>query len=637
MILPDHRLSEEELAGILLQKGTVWLDGAVANWADRPGSAENPIVEAGNSYLFAAPLFEVVAFSISEVPFALNQLDDYLAEGFYVAGYVSYEAGYAFEKASFESLIHRDFSAELNYPLLWFGVYEDAVVFSATPLEGKGPEAFIANLADAEPPGTFTSSVERIRDLIAQGDVYQINLTTRFKGEIRGASEGLFEILRKKQPVEFGAFLRTGWVDVLSFSPELFFRQEGNRIKARPMKGTAPRGSTPKEDEELKNWLSADAKNRAENLMIVDLLRNDLSVVCEAGSVQVPRLFEVTSLPTVHQMSSTIEGTLRPGTGLSELFRALFPCGSITGAPKIRAMQRIAELEREPRGVYCGAIGFAAPSESPLSKDKSAQTSTRSVFSVGIRTATVINNKLTYGAGGGIVWDSDPDQEYEEAELKTRFLQSTGASPLQLIETMLWESGSHGIKWIEFHLDRLEDSARQLGFSFNRTVVKNEIEASTSHLGPGHLFRIRLLLAADGRVDINKSPFEMPKAPLRVGLSKSRTSSNFPLFRHKTTHRSIYDRGRLEAGAQNVFDVLFTNERGEVTEGSITNVFACIDDAWFTPPLTSGLLPGVGRRVFMLKHRACERILTPKDLRSAKKLCLTNALIGAMEATWEDF
>ncbi|MDA1027558.1 MAG: aminodeoxychorismate synthase component I [Bacteroidetes bacterium] len=636
MILPDHRLSDEELAGILLQKGTVWLDGAVANWGNSPHSGENSLGETGNSYLFEAPLFEVVAFSISEVPFAFNQLDEYLSEGYYVAGYVAYEAGYAFEKASFKSLVQRDFSAELNYPLLWFGVYKEAKVFSATPLEGKGPEAFIANLADAEPPSAFTSSVERIRDLIAQGDVYQINLTTRFKGEIGGVSEGLFDVLRKKQPVEFGAFLRTGWVDVLSFSPELFFRHEGNRIEARPMKGTAPRGSTQREDEELKKWLSEDTKNRAENLMIVDLLRNDLSVVCEAGSVKVPKLFEVTSLPTVHQMSSTIEGTLKPKTGLSELFRALFPCGSITGAPKIRAMQRIAELEREPRGVYCGAIGFAAPYGSAPSEGLGAQISTRSVFSVGIRTATVINRKLTYGAGGGIVWDSDPDQEYEEAELKTRFLRSAEAPPLQLIETMLWGGCANGIQWVEFHLDRLQDSATQLGFDFNRTTIKNEIEASTNHLGPGHLYRIRLLLDTDGRIDIKQKPFEMPTAPLRVGLSKSRTSSNFPLFRHKTTHRSIYDRGRLEASAQNVFDVLFTNERGEITEGSITNVFAFIDNGWYTPPLTSGLLPGVGRRIFMLKHSARERILTPKDLRSAKKLCLTNALIGAMEATWVD-
>ena len=494
-------------------------------------------------------------------------------------------------------------------------------------------DGLVEGLKDSQPEGQFESAVDRIRDLIAQGDVYQINLTTRFDGRLGGSSEGLFRSLRKKQPVPYGAFLRTQWMDVLSFSPELFFKREGNQMEAKPMKGTAPRGTVDSEDEDLKQWLATDAKNRAENLMIVDLLRNDLSVVCEPGSVHVPRLFEVATLPTVHQMTSTVRGTLKPKTGLAQIFRALFPCGSITGAPKIRAMQRIAEMESRPRGVYCGAIGFAGPSgKATLHPSSTTELDgMRAVFSVGIRTATIKGDKITYGAGGGIVWDSDPDQEYEEAVLKTRFLTSKVAPTLQLIETMLW---TNEIPWVDFHLDRLQDSARQLGFVFNRSDVLSKIEASTGHLSLNSRHRVRLLLSADGSIEIATYPYLLPHAPVTIGMSKSRTSSNFPLLRHKTTNRSIYERAQVEARALGVFDVLLTNEKGDVTEGSITNIFAHIRDVWYTPPLTSGLLPGVGRRVFMLQHSAQERVLTPMDLRNAEKLCVTNALIGAMEAQW---
>ncbi len=638
-----HAKDLPDLADLIGRDGTVWLDCAAAE-------------SNGQSLLFSSPITEVVAFSVSEVRSAFAKLDKYLKRGHYVAGYSAYEAGYAFEKGSFPAEQTRNFGEELGYPLLWFGIYDSPIIVTGPVDLGKGDlrpkgsetseseravQGFsddIEGLVGTEPTGKFESAVDRIRDLIAEGDVYQINHTTRFEGRVEGTSLGLYDSLRKRQPVEFGSFLRTRWMDVLSFSPELFFKREGGKIEAKPMKGTAPRGATPSEDVEIKQWLSKDAKNRAENLMIVDLLRNDLSVICEPGSVEVPHLFDVATLPTVHQMTSTIQGRLQPDTGLSEIFAALFPCGSITGAPKIRAMKRILELESRPRGVYCGAIGYAGPAmlrpDSPLGSDSQPKPdSTRAVFSVGIRTATLAGQKVTYGAGGGIVWDSDRDLEYEEAVLKTQFLTGQALEAFFLIETMLWDNG---IQWIEFHLDRLQESARDLGFEFDRQRVQAEIVTKTDCSNLQGANRVRLLLSEEGAVELQTKKYEQPKQPIDIGLSRSRISSTHPLLRHKTTRRAVFERARAEARARDLYDVILTNERGEVTEGSISNLFALEGGAWYTSPLSSGLLPGVGRRVFMLKHSARERALTVDDLRNADRLIVTNALIGEMEAKWSE-
>ena len=340
----------------------------------------------------------------AEVPALLEALDRVRAAGRYAAGFLAYEAGYALEPTVFAP-------PEAGSLLGWFGVYE-------VP-ERLGPDAAEGLLARAggfalSPPqfaleaAAYLDRVAAIREHIREGDVYQINLTAPFRFAFEGDPLGLYRALRRRQRVPYGAFLSTGERNVLSFSPELFFRMDGRRVTARPMKGTAPRGATPAEDDRLAAALAADEKNRAENLMIVDLLRNDLARVSEPGSVRVPRLFETERYETVTQMTSTVTATLRSAAALSDVFRALFPCGSVTGAPKLRSMQRIREREAGPRGVYCGAVGYAGPGGA--------------VFNVPIRTLELREGEGRMGVGSGIVWDSEAEAEYAECLLKARFL-----------------------------------------------------------------------------------------------------------------------------------------------------------------------------------------------------------------------
>ena len=509
--------------------------------------------------------------------------------------------------------------------LAGFGVYSDRESVEGANLEGR---ADALALTETEPEGSFQRAVDTIKELIHEGDVYQINHTTRFSAAFEGDPVSLYPVLRSRQPVNFGSIIIAPDVTILSFSPELFFHLSDSELTARPMKGTAPRGVSDGEDHALSEWLQHDEKNRAENLMIVDLLRNDLSMVCKPGSVHVPDLFSVEKLPSVLQMTSTVRGTVEPGTRLSDIFSALFPCGSITGAPKIRAMRRIAEIEASPRGVYCGTIGYASPS----SPDSTGSLPEEATFSVAIRTATFSDSKMTFGAGGGIVWDSDPEDEYLEALLKRQFVTPDKRleSGFELIETMRF---SGKIALIEFHLDRLEGSSSEFGFSFDRNGVRDEVNAFCQSLPGSGDHRIRVLLSENGALSVESKPLQdKGDEELKIGLSFTRVSSGNPWFRHKTTHRDTYERARATARANGWFDALLTNERGEVTEGAITNIFVMTGGVWMTPPVSCGLLAGVGRRVFMLETGARERTLFPEDIKNAQRIVLTNAVIGARAA-----
>ena len=564
-----------------------------------------------------------MARTAAEVPGLLARVEEASQEGYHLAGFMAYEAGHAFWEGRFP-VLRTDRPLPGDLPLAWFGVYGNRHAIDPDMLEqwaAARPATLIPDLSPSERPEAFKGRVRDVRDLIHEGDVYQVNHTTRFAGKFEGDPVGLYCAVRKRQPVAYGGYLRIGDTTILSFSPELFFQQEGRRIEAEPMKGTAPRGSTPEQDRGLVDWLSSDEKNRAENLMIVDLLRNDLSMVSEPGSVVVPERFAVQALPSVHQMTSRIEARLRVEADFAEVMRALFPCGSITGAPKVRAMRRIAELEAGPRGVYCGAIGHVTGSGAER----------RSVFSVAIRTAVLKGTDLTLGAGGGIVWDSDPDEEWKETLLKTRFFSSSPPrEALQLIETMRADRDGT-IAWLSWHLDRLEASAESLGFRFDRARV---IEALESRIQEGNRpQRIRLLLDADGRVSVEpRDMAALAEGPLPVCLTDIRIASSHPRYRHKTTDRGPYEAAGAFAQAMGCYDGLLINERGEVTEGTITNIFIREGDDWFTPPLSSGLLPGVGRRVFLLEHAARERVLYPADLQKADEIRITNAIIGEREA-----
>ncbi|MEQ9104018.1 MAG: aminodeoxychorismate synthase component I [Rhodothermales bacterium] len=601
--------------------------------------------------LFSGPVDVIEAWSSDDVDDALSAVSAALAAGRHVAGFRAYDAG------------------DGTLPLLWFGVYDEARPV-ADALRGTAPGSAVGALVPREDRSAFMRGVERVRELIREGDVYQINLTTQFEGAVDGDPLDVFRAVWQNQPVGYGAVIRLPaspapdrWV--LSWSPELFFERDGSVIRTRPMKGTHRRGLWPAQDAAFRERLQADEKSRAENLMIVDLLRNDLSRVCEPGSVVVPRLFDVETYRSVLQMTSTVEGRLRPGVSFGDIMDALFPCGSITGAPKIRAMQRIGELEPGPRGVYCGTIGYAAPGGEAR-------------FSVAIRTAVVSDGRLLIGAGAGIVWDSDPAAEYDETVLKTRFLHRR-MPDFRLLETMraLPEPRGAGepssssstsssdppssstelplrIPLLEAHLDRLMASANYFGWRLNREAVQSVILTSVQaffrdhpDVSPGtpadaeeltRPCRVRVTVGGAGDVQVSCTIPPAPPVRLQIGFSTVRVDRSDVFLYHKTTNRPDYDRARAEAEARGLYDVLLLNDAGRVTEGSITNVFVRHGTTWSSPPVEEGLLGGVMRAAFMAERNrldgqpVAERPLTPEDVRSADEIVLTNAFLGSAPA-----
>ena len=536
-------------------------------------------------------------------------------------------------------------------------------VSSIGPGEGNAAPpsaAGAANVVESVTHDAFTRAIAAVHEALRAGESYQINYTYRLSFDAFGSPVGLYRRLRARQPVRYGALIALpGDAWVLSCSPELFVEKQRERLRTRPMKGTTARGASPEDDARAKAFLASDPKNRAENLMIVDLLRNDLSRVAKTGTVRVPALFSVEPYPSIWAMTSTIEADLREGTSFPDLLRALFPCGSITGAPKHRTMQLIDEIETTPRGLYTGTIGWIEP-PSATAADSQAVRCGDFCLSVTIRTLTLDapvaqggTRRGTMGVGGGIVLDSVADDEYAECRLKAKFL--TGADPgLQLFETM-YATREAGVRHIERHLDRLGGSAAELGFLFDEAAVRERLDAHCAGLPAGAPHRVRLALNKAGRAEITGGPLgavtrladtagtspSNPSdggAPVGVLLASAHgfapTCSNRFLLRHKSTSRAEYDRAWRLAEAQGGFDMLFFNEQGELTEGGRSNVFVKLDGRWYTPPLSAGLLPGVMRQVLLEDPamQASERTLTEADLLRAEALILCNALRGALPA-----
>jgi para-aminobenzoate synthetase/4-amino-4-deoxychorismate lyase len=484
----------------------------------------------------------------------------------------------------------------------------------------------------------FHEAIGAIHDAIRAGETYQVNYTYRLDFSAHGTPVALYRRLRARQPVPFGAFIALPASDVqpaathvLSCSPELFLRHRAGRLTAKPMKGTAPRRNVFEGDSETARHLSLDTKNRAENLMIVDLLRNDLGRIAQVGSVRVPELFEIESHATVFQMTSTIEAELLSGTGWPALLRATFPCGSITGAPKHHTMELIEQLETTPRGLYCGAIGWVdAPGAGSSCGD--------ACLSVAIRTLTlgppqggVRPGRL--GIGAGIVLDSEAEDEYAECRLKGRFL--TALDPgFALIET-LHASREQGVRHLERHLARLAASASALGFDCDLELVKARIQAQLPTLPSGAAMRLRLELDAHGSVALTSAPLSpMPQEPVRLRIAPEPLADALPLAGHKTTLRAQYDAGIAAAEAEGAFDTLFFRSDGRLVEGGRSSVFARLGGRWLTPPLADGALPGVMRGVLLddASWAATERSLSLADLQRAERLVVCNALRGALAA-----
>ncbi len=478
----------------------------------------------------------------------------------------------------------------------------------------------------------FTEAIARIHAAIADGETYQVNYTYRLTGRAYGEPLALYRALRTRQPVAYGAFLALPeGACVLSLSPELFVRHAGGIATARPMKGTAARITAPEGDSETARLLSLDIKNRAENLMIVDLLRNDLGRIAVTGSVTVPELFAIEPYTTVFQMTSTVQARLKPEVDLGALLRAVFPCGSITGAPKHHTMGLIAAFESTPRGLYCGAIGWLdAPPPGRRLGDL--------CLSVAIRTLVLgapqadATRPLRLGIGAGIVKDSVAADEYEECRLKARFL--TGLDPgFELFETVLAQvDGS--LPHLARHLARLERSAAALGFALDVDAAREALrDAARSPAGSAR--RLRLALAKQGRLVLTQAPLApLPEGEVGLLIAPQRLPSADPLAAHKTTRRAHYDAGVRAAEAAGAFDSLFLTADGRLVEGGRSSVFLRLGGRWYTPPLADGALPGVMRSVLLddPAWNAQERRLTPADLESAEAVVVCNALRGVLPA-----
>jgi para-aminobenzoate synthetase / 4-amino-4-deoxychorismate lyase len=557
-----------------------------------------------------------------DVDSGLQRISDGLARGLHAAGYFSYELGYCLEPKLAGLL-----PADRAMPLFWVGLYGqprrmgDEAVRHWLGKRGGAGHAKISNLELSWSREDYGRAFRTVQDYIAAGDVYQINLTQKYLFDFEGDPIALYAALRRRQLVAYGALIETPDLAVLSLSPELFFRRVNQQLSTRPMKGTAPRGRTPREDARLKTWLAMDEKQRAENLMIVDLLRNDLARVSRTGSVEVTDLFTVETYRTVHQMTSGITSELRSDMELADMLRALFPCGSITGAPKVRAMEIIREVEKEPRGIYTGAIGTIAPSG-------------ECQFNVAIRTAVLSGGRGEMGIGGGIVADSKEDSEHAECLLKAQFLTESGG-PFELIETLRWQS-ERGYHLLERHLLRLEASAAYFGYRYDRDTVIAALDAEAENI-TSPVAMVRLLLFEDGTVQVSSREIELPTKDTvwRFVISDLRVDETDPFFYHKTTRRQFYDREmERQKELTGCDEVVFLNKRSELTEGTRTNLFIERDGRLFTPALRCGLLPGTLREELLDLPRAAasETVLTEADLEQADRIYLGNSVRGLVRA-----
>jgi para-aminobenzoate synthetase/4-amino-4-deoxychorismate lyase len=583
---------------------------------------DDSLTPGGRSLLFTEPEAIVAAYAPADVEAALDKVADGVARGLHAAGFFAYELGYCLEP-KLRALLPQ----ERDVPLLWIGLFR-----APKPLDDAGTRAWLdahgasewAKISDLNLSWTrdqYDRAFAAVEDYIAAGDVYQINLTLKYRFAFEGDPVALYAALRRKQRVAYGGLIHTPDLDVLSFSPELFLRREGKHMSTRPMKGTAPRGRTPREDARLKTWLAMDEKQRAENLMIVDLLRNDLGRVAKIGSVEVTDLFTVETYRSVHQMTSGITAELRSDMQLRDMLRALFPCGSVTGAPKVRAMEIIGELEGAPRGVYTGAVGHIEPSGDLQ-------------FNVAIRTVVLRDGRGEMGIGGGIVADSKADSEFEECLLKAHFLTQVDA-PFELIETLRYEPGS-GFHLLERHLARLQASALHFGYPFSREAVLGALEKEAARV-EAPVAMVRLLLAEEGTISVSSSAITLPTRDTvwRFAISDQRLDEKDPFFYHKTTRRQFFERELERQKALTGCDeVVFLNKKGELTEGTRTNLFVEQDGRLFTPALTCGLLPGTLREELLDLPRAAasEAVLTPHDLLAADRIYLGNSVRGLIRA-----
>lgn len=557
-----------------------------------------------------SPLEILQASTLDEVGPVLRSAEAAALTGKIAAGFVSYEAAPAFDPAL---IVHPPGSL----PLVWFGVFADGETSDTLPgTVGSLPRPpWQPSMTSAE----YEQGIDSIHRHIARGDTYQVNFTLRLMSAFAGDPWGLFTALCRGQKSRCCAYVDTGDRVLCSASPELFFRLEGERIWSRPMKGTAARGRTLQEDIRQARWLQTSVKNQAENVMIVDMVRNDLGRIAIAETVRVAQLWHLEKYPSLLQLTSTVEA--RTVASLESIFAALFPCASITGAPKVRSMEIIRELERSPRGAYTGAIGLIGPGR-------------RARFNVGIRTVDVdtVMGRAEYGTGSGVVWESVAREEWQECRTKALILQPPPPD-FDLLETMLWDP-ERGILLLERHLSRLADSARYFDFPFEPARSRQALIQATRSL-PRQPHRLRLLINRDGAQRVESASLAQATRTWRLAVAAGPVASSDPFLFHKTTHRQVYDLHRQRYPEHD--DVLLWNERGEITESTVANVVIRQRHRWITPPVSCGLLAGTFRAELLERGEIEEATVRLEDLATVEEVRLVNSvrqwIPAALDAT----
>lgn len=557
---------------------------------------------------FQHPIEVVTTHRIDDVEPCLHQIEQAVERnGWHAAGWISYEAAPAFDS----TLTVRP-SGPL--PLLWFGLYAAPEPIDLPP----PPAARFLHWQPSITPADYGKAFDQIKHHIREGNTYQVNFSYRLLHEAFDQDPWLaFLSLVHAQRAAYGAYIATDFWRICSASPELFFRLDGPRLESRPMKGTAPRGLSSAQDRTRAEALLSCEKNRAENLMIVDMVRHDMGRISRPGSIHADPICALEQYPTLWQLTSTL--TAETDASIPEIFRALFPAASITGAPKHRTMELIAELETSPRQIYTGAIGFCSPGR-------------RAQFNVAIRTLLIdtSRHRAEYGVGGGIVWDSERNGEQAECRTKARILSTPPRTPFSLLETMLW-TPEDGIRLLELHLARMMDSASYFDYAFPSDRIREQIEDLVRGL-PAAPHRLRLLLAEKGAPTLQALPLTpMTSAPfVRLALARHPVDSSNVFLFHKTTHRRVYEEAKADFPHHD--DVILFNENKEITESTIANVVMEIEGVLCTPPVECGLLPGTARRELLARGLLRERILPLSSLRGSPRLFLLNSIRGLLPA-----
>lgn len=529
---------------------------------------------------FTNPIKIITAFNFDELKTAFAKIEE-LKNQYYIVGYLRYNA----------------FSGQSsNFPLLYFEVFNSYNIYKT-----KNTKKLLLNPTPCVNFCEYSNAIKKIKEEIAKGNTYEVNYTYDFDVPFDGDELDLFNFLLSKQKTPYNFYIKNQYDTVLSFSPELFFEMQNNHILTKPMKGTIHRGKDKKEDKKLIEFLKNDIKNRAENVMIVDLLRNDLGRIAKVGTVNVSKLFEIETHKTLHQMTSQIEADLKENTTFFDIFKAIFPCGSITGAPKISTMKVISDVEKGERNIYCGAIGMISPKEA--------------IFSVPIRILQKTNeqNKFKYRVGGAIVWDSDTQDEWEETLTKTKFLNDE----FQIIETVKIENNS--ILFEKEHFERMQKTAEHFGFKFKTPEIAKTDDGM-----------LRILLNRDGEIKTELKRIT-PAKTSKIAISPIIQNSKNEFLYYKTTYRPWYYDSFQRIKNGEIYDEIFFNEKGELTEGARSNIVLQLNGNLYTPPVQCGLLNGVFRQELLKNNKCTEKILYKKDLEKAEKIFCVNSVRGMVE------